>query len=267
MKTIIKLVSVLLVICVLAGMGACGKKTELPEKQLLENVYKTENFPMPENMQYINYLHKTENGYIVYGEVLDEENGYRNTFAKLDNEFKLVEYFDVDLGLEENVEGWFGEIVVADDGSIYTTISTNFYDEKTGYYESKNYLVHLDESFKVINRVLSTELLGLESGTYCYINNLTPLSGGRLAFFSDGMLYITDESNQIVFKATQEQLDTSYFSYLMNTPHGVVLLYDDQEYNTKAVILDTEALTFSESYDFSNLGYGQYYPGSGKYDI
>ncbi|MBO7149232.1 MAG: extracellular solute-binding protein [Clostridia bacterium] len=266
MKTLLKICSVLLVFAILFSFAAC-KKTETVEKQVVENVYKTETFPLPEGMQYINSIYKTDEGYIVYGQIYDEEKGYYNRFAKLDSDFNFIEYFDIELELEEDTDSYLGDIIVAPDGSFYTTVNTNFYDPETDFYESKSYFVHLDGEYNVVSKILTTELLGLEPGAYAYVYNITPLENGELAFMNDDGMYIIDADMQIVYKTTVEEIGAMYFNSLLNTQKGLVLLYNDQDYNMKATVFDKTAGSFGEHYDFSGVGYGQCYPATGEYDL
>ncbi|MBQ7821746.1 MAG: carbohydrate ABC transporter substrate-binding protein [Clostridia bacterium] len=267
MKVSVKILSVLLVLVTLLQVASCGGKTELPEKQLLDNVYKTENFPLPEGMEYVNSMYETADGYIVYGQIYDEQTGYTNRSARLDEGFNFIEYFDVELELEEGVDSWLGDIIIAPDGSFYTTVNTNFYDEATDYWESKNYFVRLDEQYNVVKKVLTTELLGLEPDAYAYLYNITPLENGNLAFISDEAMYIIDGDMQIVFKTTIDEIGAMYFNTLIDTPKGLVIMYNDQDYNMKAAVFDPAAMAFGEPYDFTGVGYGQYYGASGEYDL
>ncbi|MBQ4136593.1 MAG: extracellular solute-binding protein, partial [Clostridia bacterium] len=266
MKILLKICSVLLLLAIILSVSAC-KKTETIEKQLVENVYKSENYALPEGMQYVNSLYKTDDGYIVYGQIYDEEKGYYNRFARLDNELGFIEYFDVEFELEDGAESYLGDIVVAPDGSFYTTVNTNFYDPETDYYESKSYFVHLDAEYNIVNRVLVTELLGLEPGAYGYIYNITPLENGELAFMSDNGMYVIDADMQIKLKKTVEELGANYFNSMINTQKGLVLMYNDQEYNMKAVIYDNNTGSFGEPLDFAGIGHGQYYTAKEGYDL
>lgn len=265
MKRFIKITAVLLVLVMLVSIVSCSKN-EMPEKQILEDVYKVENFPLPEGMQYVNSMFKSKDGYIIYGQLFDEETGYTNKFARLDNNLTMVgEYFDIGVELDEN--SWMGDIIIADDGSAYTTISSNYYDEATGYYESKYYLAHLDSEFNLINQVLTTELLGLEPTDYAYMHSLTPLSGERLAFISNDTVYIIDGDMKVTYKKNVDDLGAMYINSLIKTSQGLLITYNDQNYESKAILINTETFTQGETYDFANLGYGQYFSGSGEYDM
>ena len=264
MKKILKLISVLLVLVTLLTSVSCGEKA-MPEKQIIENVYKSESFALPEGMSYTNSLFEIDDGYIVYGQVDDENGEYSNRFARLDKNFAFIEYFDVDLGLEGDT--WLGDIVVASDGTAYLTASSNYYDEETDYYESKNYFIHLDSEYKVIDMLLTNELLGLAPEDYAYIYGITPLSDGSIAFISNDTVYTIDSEMNITFKKSSEDLNANYINTILDTPKGVVVVYSDQTYDNKAVILDPVSMSFSEPYDFSQLGYGNYYGGKGEYDI
>lgn len=264
MKNSVKLISVLLIIVTLLSSVSCGEKV-MPEKQIIQNVYKSESFALPEGMNNANSLFETDDGYIVYGQVNDENGEYNNRFARLDKNFALIEYFDVDLGL--GADTWFGDIVFASDGTAYLTASSNYYDEETDYYESKNYFIHLDSEYKVINMMLTNELLGLAPEEYAYIYGITPLSDGSIAFISNDTVYTIDSEMNITLKKSSEDLNANYINTILDTPKGVVVVYSDQNYDNKAVILDPVSKSFSAPYDFSQLGYGQYYGGSGDYDI
>ncbi len=265
MKKIIRLILVLIILAMLVAAVSCSK-SEMPEKQILDNVYKIETFALPEGMEYANSLFETSDGYIIYGQLYDEETGYSNKFARLDENFAMVgEYFDIGVELDEN--SWMGDIQVADDGTCYTTISSNYYDEETGYYESKYYLAHLDSEYKIIKQVLTTELLGLDPTEYAYIYNLTPISKGRLAFVSNDIVYVVDADMNIIFKKTVEDLGAAYMNAIIDTERGLLIIYNDLEYNSKAVLIDTETMSVSEPYDFTGLGYGQYFGAKGEYDI
>lgn len=268
MKKILRSVLVIALVLLTLLFAVSCQKTKLPDKQTLDNVFKVESFPLPEGMQYIQSFEKTADGYLIYGSYRDEETGmYSEKFVRLDEGFnKSSDYFSVDLELDEN--SWMGQLVLLDDSTYYTTIGSYYYDEATGYGESKDYLVHLDRDYNILKQVLTTELMKSEISDYVYINQMTALPGAKLAFICDNSVCVIDNDMNVIFKKSVEELEASYISSLLALDDELVVFYSDSSYTQMAVKLNPETGAVSEPYDFSKYSYGgQYYPGSGEYDV
>lgn len=265
MKTVKKLLCVLLTIAMLVSAVSCAKVEQLPEKQIIDHVYKSEAYSLPEEIAYINRLMPTNDGYILYVQLYENEV-YSDRYARFDADFNFIEYFDINVDTEDNTDSWLGDMVVGDDGSIYTCQSTSYYDEATDYYESNYYLLKFDSEYNVVDRINTNELLDVEG--YAYIYNMVPLDGGYLAFTSNDTVYVIDGELNIVFQKNIEDLGANYINNLVDTTLGLAITYSNMDYNNEAVILDITAMTLSEPYKMSSAGYGSFY-GSNyeKYDL
>lgn len=265
MKKVLRLTLVVFIVVMTTVLASCGK-TALPEKQILDNVYKLETYELPEGMDYVSEIFTYDNGYMIYGTFEDEEFGYTDRFAKLDSEFNFVEFIDVDLELEDGTDPYLGNMRFSDDGGLFATLNTYYYDDVSGYSESKNYLIRTDSEFNIEKKMLTSEIMGLENGDYAYIYQLTPLSDGKLAFLNNEDIYIIDKDFNVIYNRSCEDFDAEYINYVLNTPRGLVVVYADHNWDNTAVVFDETTMTFSEPYDFSNNGYN-YYSGNGSYDI
>lgn len=270
MKIILKSLSVVIVLAMLLSMCACFGKTggEL-EKTVVDNVYKMVKHPLPEEFDYIGYVIKTENGYMITGDAYDEETGYKTAYASLDKDFNFIEYLDIDIDVKEGYDKWINYVVPTDAGYI-VTYNTGFYDETTGYYESNNYIALLDGDMNVISAKTVDEMLAgnTEDDRSLYVSYLTALEGSKIAFSCSDSLYFADgELNIILRKPISDFNGAQYINNIVNSPRGLVVIYYDAEWNNKAVIFDANTLSASEEYDFTNVGYGMYFEGTGEYDL
>lgn len=270
MKVFRRILCVLLTLTTVLSMCACfgGSKEEMPEKQIVENVYKMKTHSLPEGMQYVNSFYKSDDGYLLYGEIYDEEEElYTMKFAKLNEGFELVEYIDYDTTSEDGYDYWLNGVTPAPDGTYWASLNASYYDEENDYYESKNMLTHLGSDMTTIESKDLKEILNLDEGMYAYIYNIIALDDGKIAFINDGTLYIMDGEYNILFKKESADFNgAQYLNSIIKSPKGLVVAYSDAEWHNKAVVIDTNTMTLSEEYDFSKLGY-EYYSGSGEYDL
>lgn len=270
MKAFRRILCVLLTLSMVFSMCACfgGSKEKMPEKQVVENVYKLETHPLPEGMQYVNSFYKADDGYLLYGDIYDEEEQlYTTKFVKLDDNFEFVEFIDFDTKSEDGYDYWVNGITPASDGTYWACLNANYYDEENDYYESKNMLSHLAPDMTTIESRDLRDILGLDKDMYAYIYNIIALDDGKIAFMNDGILYIMDGEYNILWKKESAEFNNAqYLNAILKSPKGVVVTYSDMDWNNKAVILDTATMSISEEYDFSKLGYN-FYPGSGEYDL
>ncbi len=268
MKKFLKLTLILALIALTVFATVSCQKTKLPDKQVLDNVFKVETFSLPEGMEYITSFEKTSDGYLVYGTVFDEENDiYSEKFVRLDENFnKASDFYSANLELDEN--SWMGQTELLDDGTYYTTISSYYYDEATGYGESKNYIVHLDNDFNIIKQLSLTDLMGLKPEEHAYASQMTALPGGKLAFICNDNICVLDNDMNIVLKKSTEDLGANYISTLLVAGDELIAFYSDSSYNQIAVKLDVVTGAVSEPYDLSEYTYsGQCFAGTGEYDL
>ncbi len=269
MRNFKKIIAVVLAVLMLLSTVACGKENK-GEKQIVENVYKLTKHTLPENMQYINSMMKTPDGYLLYGDMQDDERGYYSAFLKVNENFELIEKIDAQLEFEEGGDAYLNSVVTASDGTMWSVVNWNYYDEKADYWENKNYLTHFDADFKIIDKVETNKIVESEGDQYgysVYFNNFTIDDNGYLCAFTDDRFVCIDSNFNVVFQKKTEDFGASWFNGIMKTAKGLLLTYYDTGNSIKGVIFDSGARTVSEPYDLGQNGYGQYYQGSGEYDF
>ena len=273
MRNFKKIIAITLAIIMLLSCVACGKSggDDRGVKRYVENVYRVVKHELPANMQYISTMEKIPGGYLLYGDMQTEERGYYSAFLKVNENFELIEEIDATVEFEEEGDYYLNNAVSAPDGTMWTVVNWNFYDEKTTYWESKNYLTHLDADFKVIDKIETNKLLGIESGDEyeysVYLNNFTIDDNGYICAIADSTFVCIDSNFEVIFSKTAEDIGASWFNNMMKTPKGLMLTYYDSSSNMKGVIFDSNTRTFSDAYDLGQNGYGQYYQGGGEYDF
>ncbi len=270
MKIFKRIIAITLVLIMLLSSVACGKTESKGEKQIVENVYKLVKHALPENMQYINSIMETPDGYLLYGDIRTEERGYYSAFVKTDKNFAVLEEIEATVDLGDGGDSYLNSVMTAPDGTIWSVVNWSFYDEKAEYWESKNYLTHFDADFKVIDKVETNKIVdaGDEYQYGIYLNGLTIDNNGYICAFADDKFVCIDGSTfEVVFEKKTEDIGASWFNNIMKTSKGLMLTYYDMNNSIKGVIFDSNARTLSDSYDLGQNGYGQYYQGSGEYDF
>ena len=268
MKNFKRIIAVVLALVMLLSCIACGKTESKGEKQIVENVYKLTKHTLPNNMQYINSIMETPDGYLLYGDMRNDERGYYSAFLKTDKNFSVLGEYEAIIDLGDG-DSYLNSVVTAPDGTLWSVVNWSFYDEKTNYWENKNYLTHFDADFKVIDKIETNKLVPQdENNQYAiYLNNLTLDDSGNLCAFADEKFICIDSSFNVVFEKSTEDFNASWFGGIMKTAKGLMITYYDMENNSKGVIFNSETRTLSEPYELGQTGYGQYYPGSGDYDF
>ncbi len=268
MKSVKRILCLVLALCIMLSMSACFKE-ERAKKTIVDNVYKVTTHKLPEGFSYVNLFVKTRDGYLISGETYDEETSYYTTkYATLDENLDFIEYIDIVPSFEEGTDAWINSLSAAEDGTYWMLLNTSFYDEETGYYESDNLVIRLDPDFNVINMKSVRDILGVQQGEYAYIYNLIPLNDiGVIAMNDNDILIIDTDLNIAAKKPISDFNGAMYLNSMISSPVGIVVAYSDPEWKNKAVILDPITLDMSDEYDFSNVGYGNYYTGFGEYDF
>ncbi len=270
MRNFKKIIAITLALVMLLSCVACGKENK-GEKQVVENVYKITKHTLPENMEYINSMLEIPGGYLLYGDMRNEERGYYSAFMKVNENFEFVEEIEATLEFEEGGDTYLNAVCIAPDGTMWSVVNWNYYDEKVDYWENKNYLTHFDSDFNIIDKAETNKIiLSEDGGEYdytIYLNYLAVDDNGYLCAIADNKFVCIDSDFNIVFEKSIEDFGASWFNSLMKTAKGMLLTYYDSGNSIKGVIFDSNTRTMSEPYDFRHNGYGQYYQGSGEYDF
>jgi len=213
MKRIIALILVSLMVLPLLFSCSSGKKSRAPEKQVLENVYVTTEYDLPENVRGANLIKSGDNVFLfgnVEKVVKDEEgNELYESGVKIyssDSDFSgwreimsFESIFDWDDEAQE-AENNRPAFIRPDGKGGFVLIMEHSYEN---WSDPENYI--FEQSFELQRvsadgEVLSKTVLELESeeSDYVYVSELLVLDDGGYLVLTDMKTYIVGDDGKIV---------------------------------------------------------------------
>lgn len=277
MKKLKRFAAILLAFAMVIPLTSCfgGGKNESDEKQVVTHVYKRTMYDLPEGMNYVEKLFKTDGGFLAMGSFneTDKATGnynWYNALVTLDNDFNVVrktKIDEIDLGEEYNQGSYIQNMIPTSDGFI-AAVNASYYDPENDYYESNNFLVKLDPDMKPLLKKSTNELFEIEKGGYGYVGTMLEDGDGNFVVLSNSTILTIDNELNVVNKKTfTEEEGINYLNQVISTESGLLVVYNDSDYNQKYALYDRAAGKLGEPFSLGGNSYYQFYPGNGEYDL
>ena len=229
------------------ALSACG--TEEPVKEKPVNVYRTEILfesyysynDTAEGRTEFRDLQSAGDRLILTGYTYDEYWNSKELFYAIDPQTGEMTEITVPAVSAENNE-YRNYIRFADDGTMWYTVNSGFYDEAAQTYLEKCSLYHADSSGSILAEADLYDLLGVKSGEqYLYLQNMQVIGDSVFLAMDSGVYTVSAELSG----AKKIELDD--FSYILTIlPMDGDLYaayYTQSEYKLRMVPIDGETHT------------------------